>query len=121
MFGTLWIMSLKLPSIRGAILFAIASAIMAMSAFAFDIGKLLNNRASQTENFKVIRVNGLDSLIADSNSHVNIYDANGWGLRSTAGVIPGAHLLTSDDKYDVANELPADKSAKLVFYCADLH
>ena len=38
-----------------------------------------------------------------------------------AGVIPGAHLLTSDDKYDVAKELPRNKSAKLVFYCADLH
>jgi hypothetical protein len=36
-------------------------------------------------------------------------------------VIPGAHLLTSDDKYDVAKELPPAKNAKLVFYCADLH
>ncbi len=114
----------KAGSICGAIVFAIAAAIVATSAasvFADDIGKLLNNKASQTENFQVIRVDALASLIADSNSHVNIYDANGWGLRSTAGVIPGAHLLTSDDKYDVANELPADKSAKLVFYCADLH
>jgi len=56
-----------------------------------------------------------------ANSHVNIYDANGWGLRSTAGVVPGAHLLTSDDKYDVAKELSPAKNAKLVFYCADLH
>ena len=114
----------KPSSICGAIVFAIAGAILAASAapaFAFDIGKLLNNKSSQTENFQIIRVDALASMIADSNSHVNIYDANGSGLRSTAGVIPGAHLLTSDDKYDVANELPADKSAKLVFYCADLH
>src|SRR5260370_33936323 len=114
----------KAGSICGAIVFAIASVILAGSAapaFAFDIGELLNNKASQTENFRVIRVDALASMITDSNSHVNIYDADGWGLRSTAGVIPGAHLLTSDDKYDVANDLPADKNAKLVFYCAALH
>jgi rhodanese-related sulfurtransferase len=89
-------------------------------AFAFDIGSLLNNK-KEPDKFAVIRVANLASLMNDPNSHVNIYDANGWGLRSTAGVIPGAHLLTSDDKYDVAKELPASKSAKIVFYCADLH
>jgi hypothetical protein len=89
-------------------------------AFAFDLGKLLNN-SNQPENFKVIRVQALASMMDDSSSHVNIYDANGWGLRTRAGIIPGAHLLSSDDKYDTAKELPSDKSAKLVFYCADLH
>src|SRR5579863_2249784 len=93
----------------------------AVPVFALDIGSLLNNKPKAPDKFAIIRVDKLASLMADSNSHVNIYDANGWGLRSTAGVIPGAHLLTSDDKYDVATELPSDKSAKLVFYCADLH
>ena len=96
-------------------------AMCAASAFAFDIGKILNNKPKAPDKFAIIRVAQLASLMADSNSHVNIYDANEWGLRSTAGAIPGAHLLTSDDKYDVATELPADKNAKLVFYCADLH
>ncbi|HXN12916.1 MAG TPA: hypothetical protein VN865_07425 [Candidatus Acidoferrales bacterium] len=107
---------------RRSIVSAIAGAIIlsaAASAFAFDIGSLLNNHPK--DDFAVIRVNQLASLMADPNSHVNIYDANGWGLRSTAGVIPGAHLLTSDDQYDVATELPPAKNAKLVFYCADLH
>jgi hypothetical protein len=109
---------------RRSIAFAIVGAIVlfaSASAFAFDIGSLLNNKPKEPDEFAVIRVNNLASLMNDPNSHVNIYDANGWGLRSTAGVIPGAHLLTSDDKYDVAKELPANKSAKLVFYCADLH
>ena len=88
--------------------------------FAGDIGSILNNKPNEPAKFAVIRVDRLASLMNDPNSHVNIYDANGWGLRSTAGVIPGAHLLTSDDKYDVAKELPPNKSAKLVFYCADL-
>lgn len=96
-------------------------AACAASAFAFDIGKLLNNKPKEPDKFAIIRVDKLVSIMNDPNSHVNIYDANGWGLRSRAGVIPGAHLLSSEDKYDVATELPADKSAKLVFYCADLH
>jgi hypothetical protein len=114
----------KTSNTNGATAFLIAVAIIATSAasaFAFDIGSLLNNKPKQPDKFAVIRVDALASMIADSSSHVNIYDANGWGLRSRAGVIPGAHLLTSDDKYDAAKELPAEKSAKLVFYCADLH
>ncbi len=99
----------------------VAATIAASSAFALNLGKLLNNEPKQPDKFAIIRVDRLASLMADSNSKVNIYDANGWGLRSRAGVIPGAHLLTSENKYDVATELPADKSAKLVFYCADLH
>jgi hypothetical protein len=130
MFGSLISMSSPLRKTSGAhaaIMFLIAAAVVAASvacvpsAFAFDIGSLLNNKPKQPDKFAVIRVDALASLIADSNSHVNIYDANGWALRSRAGVIPGAHLLTSDDKYNVATELPAEKSAKLVFYCADLH
>jgi hypothetical protein len=109
---------------RRSIVSAIVGAIVlcaAASAFAFDLGSLLNNKPTEPDKFAVIRVDKLSSLMNDPNSHVNIYDANGWGLRSTAGVVPGAHLLTSDDKYDVAKELPPEKSAKLVFYCADLH
>jgi hypothetical protein len=122
-FGTLIDMSIHLPtrrSIVSAILGAVVLSVTA-SAFAFDIGSLLNNKPKEPDKFAIIRVDNLASLMNDPNSHVNIYDANGWGLRSTAGVIPGAHLLTSDDKYDVAKELPAEKNAKLVFYCADLH
>jgi rhodanese-related sulfurtransferase len=106
---------LVISMLVGVIVFSMTAA-----AFAFDIGKLLDN-PQKPDKFAVIRVDKLSSLMNDPNSHVNIYDANGWGLRSTAGVIPGAHLLTSDDKYDVAKELPANKNAKLVFYCADLH
>ena len=109
---------------RRAIVSAIFGAIVlsiTASAFAFDLASILNNKPKVPDKFAVIRVDKLASMMNDPSSHVNIYDANGWGLRSTAGVIPGAHLLSSDDKYDVAKELPADKSAKLVFYCADLH
>jgi hypothetical protein len=104
-----------------AVIFVTVVLSMTATAFAFDIGKLLDNPQKEPDKFAVIRVDKLSSLMNDPNSHVNIYDANGWGLRSTAGVIPGAHLLTSDDNYNVAKELPANKNAMLVFYCADLH
>ncbi|MBX7115572.1 MAG: rhodanese-like domain-containing protein [Myxococcaceae bacterium] len=48
---------------------------------------------------------------------VSVYDANGNDTRKQFGVIPGATLLTSASTYDV-KELNADKSTKLVFYCA---
>jgi rhodanese-related sulfurtransferase len=44
-------------------------------------------------------------------------DANNEKTRASKGVIPGAVLLTSSSQYALT-ELPADKSAKLVFYCA---
>lgn len=46
-----------------------------------------------------------------------VLDANGEQTRARFGVIPGATLLSSV-KY-AASELPAQKDAKLVFYCAN--
>lgn len=130
-FGTLLSMSTGIEhasfsrrAITSAIIPIVAAAIIAASAapvLAWDLGNLLNNKSAVPDKFQVIHVPDLAALMAKLNAHVSIYDANGWGLRSTAGIIPGAHLLTSDDKYDVATELPADKNAKLVFYCADTH
>jgi hypothetical protein len=132
MFGTLRSMNdglrcfrLSRGAISAAIVSMLAAAIVAAStrpALAWSLGSLLNNsKPAASDKFQIIHVAALAALIATPADHVKIYDANGWGLRSTAGIIPGAHLLTSDDKYNVAAELPADKSAKLVFYCADTH
>jgi hypothetical protein len=96
------------------------SLTIAVSASALDIGKLLNN-PRPPENFNIIHVSQLEALLRDSNSHVHIYDANHWALRTRAGMIPGARPLSSADHFDVADELPTDKNATLVFYCADLH
>ncbi len=59
--------------------------------------------------------------MADPAAKVQIYDANHPSTRERFGVIPGAHLLSSSGNYDVAKELPADKNARLVFYCTDSH
>ncbi len=71
------------------------------------------------DKFNLIHVSDLVALRANPNSHVVILDANGDGTREKYGVIPGAHLLTSYDDYNVATELPPAKKAKLVFYCAN--
>jgi hypothetical protein len=47
-------------------------------------------------------------------------DCNSDGTRKKMGVVPGAILISDHEKF-AASELPADKSAKLVFYCANEH
>ena len=124
-FGNLQIMKSVLHSPlsrrRAAATAMLATLLLAIatSVLAFDLRKLIANDPTEPDKFKIIHVADLVALVADKNSHVNVYDANGWGLRSRVGIIPGAHLLTSDDKYDVAGTLPPDKHAKIVFYCAD--
>ena len=69
--------------------------------------------------FKVIRADELANLMADSSSHVAVYDANLPDTRKRFGVIDGAHLLSSYDNYNVAKELPADKNARIVMAHAE--
>jgi hypothetical protein len=45
-------------------------------------------------------------------------DCNSDRTRKKLGVVPGAIAVTDEETY-AASELPADKAAKLVFYCAD--
>ena len=71
--------------------------------------------------FKVIHVSDLVALRADPKAAVTVLDANAPDFRAREGVIPGAVLLSSDNKYDVAKELPPRKDARLVFYCANSH
>src|SRR5262245_42922598 len=61
-------------------------------------------------------VDELDKMM--TNKACQPVDANGETKRKKMGVIPGAILLTSSDSF-AANELPADKSKALVFYCAN--
>jgi hypothetical protein len=45
-------------------------------------------------------------------------DCNGDRTRKKLGVLPGA-IAVSDEESFAASELPADKTTKLVFYCAN--
>jgi rhodanese-related sulfurtransferase len=93
---------------------------LAPRASAADIGKILENKEGP-DKFQIIHVADLAKLLADPASKVQVFDANHSSTRERFGVIPGAHLLSTSDHYDVAKELPADKSTKLVFYCTDSH
>ena len=47
-----------------------------------------------------------------------VFDANGADFRAKNGTIPGAVLLTSSSQYAL-EQLPKQKDAALVFYCAN--
>jgi hypothetical protein len=84
-------------------------------ASALDLGKLLDN--IESDNVKSIDVASLVAVMADKNSRVFVYDVDPVSDREEMGVIPGALVLSSWNKFDLATELPKDKNAKLVFYC----
>jgi hypothetical protein len=100
--------------IVAALLFALTSA------SAFSLGSVLANH-SGPEQLRLIHVKDLARLMADKGTHVYIFDADPPEVREQEGVIPRAALLSSYDGYDIAKDLPADKNAKLVFYCHNLH
>lgn len=91
---------------------------LAAPSHALDIGQLLGyGKDNPTlDTFKLIHVAELREMMGRPDVH--IYDANGAGTRDKYGIIPGATLLDSDDKYPLS-VLPQDKHAKLVFYCAN--
>ena len=72
-----------------------------------------------TEALRLVHVGDLENWMKTSATTLHIYDANNDKTRQKEGLIPGAVALPSPSHYDVATTLPADKSAKLVFYCAN--
>jgi rhodanese-related sulfurtransferase len=61
-----------------------------------------------------VTVDELDRMLA--RHEVQAVDANGDATRRRMGVIPGAVLLRDMDAVD---QLPADRTRDLVFYCAN--
>ncbi|HEV7554991.1 MAG TPA: rhodanese-like domain-containing protein [Kofleriaceae bacterium] len=77
-------------------------------------------QAGPSENSKdevpSMTVDEVDRAVAAK--QVQAVDCNHDQLRKKLGVVPGAILVASSSDYP-ASMLPADKGAKLVFYCAD--
>ncbi|MFI5348814.1 MAG: rhodanese-like domain-containing protein [Elusimicrobiota bacterium] len=73
---------------------------------------------AEKEPFKTMHVADLAKALESATPPV-VYDVNVASTRENVGIIPGAKLLSSSSKYDVAKELPADKKTPLVFYCAN--
>jgi len=60
------------------------------------------------------------SELLSSKTGVSLLDANNDDTRKQYGVVPGATLLSNYEDYKL-EELPTNKSEKLVFYCANTH
>ena len=75
--------------------------------------------AEAQEKFRLIEVPELEAMQKDAQAPVTVLDANDTEFRQKNGVIPGARLLSSSDKYDLRKELPANHDAPLVFYCSN--
>lgn len=95
--------------------FALIPAVLVLAAFA---GCAAEGPAE--EGFRVIHVDDLAGQLASKRPPV-VLDANHDDFRAREGVLAGAVLLSSYNRYDVAKELPAAKDTPLVFYCADPH
>lgn len=91
---------------------ALAASLVPAAAFACDGD---SHQASAAEPKKATVA---DVAAWTKAKEVTPVDANGKETRTSQGVIPGAILLTSSSEFAAA-ELPANKDAKLVFYCAN--
>ena len=69
---------------------------------------------AEKEPFKTMHVAELAKALASATPPV-VYDVNVASTRENVGIIPGAKLLSSSSKYDVAKELPADKKRRSSF------
>ncbi len=79
-------------------------------------GLLFAGFVHATEAVKEISVKEVQQFVDSKAATVAILDANNENARTDAGVVPGAILLTSYNKYAIS-ELPKDKNTTLVFYC----
>jgi hypothetical protein len=112
-------MGCKLAIVAGIAMLAGIALMPVAPACALSLSSLIGN-SSEPDSIKKIHVAELVALMHNPRAHVIIYDVNLHDVRAKYGVIPGARLLSSADGYDLS-ELPADKHAKLVFYCTNLH
>lgn len=95
----------------------LALLVFLLVAPACDRGDRAAPQAEPAEHaIATVTVDELAGLLAEGRAEP--VDANGVPTRERQGVIPGATLLTSYRTYALS-ELPAEKTTKLVFYCAN--
>jgi len=77
-------------------------------------GGLLILGACKSDNLKTLTVDEVASRIATKDGHTFVYDDNPQD-RYTKGHLPGAKWL---EREPTQADLPTDKGATLIFYCA---
>src|SRR4051812_45172477 len=95
----------------------VLSLCVALSAsFAKANSKTAATKASDAKPlYQAINVAKFLDLKKDTAHPLYVFDANTQETRHNEGVIPGAKILSSSKEYDLAKELPAEKTARLVF------
>lgn len=73
--------------------------------------------AEDTQEAAIPEVSVVDAAKALEGGAVAV-DANSEKTRKEHGTVPGAVILTSSSKYDLA-QLPGNKSTDLIFYCSN--
>lgn len=63
-----------------------------------------------------VSVSAVQQFVSAKPANVTIVDVNDEETRTEKSMVPGATKLSSYDKYAMS-ELPADKSATIIFYC----
>lgn len=104
-----------------ALTFAAAIFVIGGQARALSLSSLLGGGSENVPGLKLIHAGDLSAMIARHTANLYIYDANPSDVRAEYGVIPGARMLPSADSYNVAETLPPNKRATLVFYCHNPH
>lgn len=72
-----------------------------------------------SDQLKKINIADLEKMLSQKDQAVYLFDANVESTRKNVGIIPGARLVDSSQKYDLKKDLPPDLNSILVFYCAN--
>jgi hypothetical protein len=94
----------------------VLGAVLALASISGCAKDKTESAAKAEENFPTMTVAEVDQAIQAKQAVA--VDCNGDRTRKKNGVLPGAIVVSDEETYP-ASELPADKTTKLVFYCAD--
>jgi hypothetical protein len=97
------------------LLLGAALALVSISGCSKDKDKE-HAAATATDNLPTMTLDEVEQAVTAKQAQA--IDCNGERTRKKLGVVPGAILISDEELYPVS-ELPADKTTKLVFYCAD--
>lgn len=95
-------------------LLGVALGCFAITGCAKD--KAESSATAKADEFPTLTVDEVEQALAAKQAQA--VDCNGDRTRKKQGTLPGAILITDEESY-APSELPADKTTKLVFYCAD--
>ncbi len=98
------------------LLFGAALALAAVTGCSKSDSSAAPAAKAKDVTFPTMTPDQVEQAIASKS--VTPVDCNSDRTRKKLGVLPGAIAVTDEDTY-AASELPADKTTKLVFYCAD--